>query len=238
MKTQEVEKHPAHFLTVRWFLIIVGISLSYAILRYNVFAGVTWSHLPLFINNKAISLAAVIFIGASYLIGKFGTCLPFHPGNLKILIEFSGLAGFSLAALHSLISLLLFTPAYYPKFFFEDESMNLTGELSMLFGVLSLWCLTVTAIHSMPYMSKALGAKRWKQGQQMGYACLALAGGHVLVMGLAGWLKPGEWHGFLPPISLLAFIAAVIPLLVKIIGPAPTMNKRSPHSGSSHAKHN
>jgi hypothetical protein len=36
------------------------------------------------------------------------------------------------------------------------------------------------------------------------------AAGHVLVMGLSGWLQPAGWPGGLPPISLLAFIAELI----------------------------
>ena len=52
----------------------------------------------------------------------------------------------------------------------------------------------------------------------MGYLCLALAGGHVLVMGISGWLEPAGWHGRLPPISMLAFFAVAFALLVKMLG--------------------
>ncbi len=61
-----------------------------------------------------------------------------------------------------------------------------------------------------------------------GVLLLALAAGHVLVMGLSGWLAPQGWPGFLPPISLVAFIAAVIPLLVKLFlltKPTPTRDR-------------
>jgi hypothetical protein len=36
------------------------------------------------------------------------------------------------------------------------------------------------------------------------------------VMGYSGWLTPGRWHAGLPPVSLVAFAAAMVPLLVKI----------------------
>ena len=52
----------------------------------------------------------------------------------------------------------------------------------------------------------------------MGYFCLVLVGGHVLVMGISGWLSPSTWSGYLPPISLVGFIVAAIPLLVKMLG--------------------
>ena len=125
--------------------------------------------------------------------------------------------GFSLAAIHAFMALLLFSPEYYPKMFEAGGRLNLTGELSMAFGVISLWILSMTAITSLPFMYDAIGADRWKRGQSMGYVCLALAGGHVLVMGLAGWLKPAGWHGFLPPISLVAFIVVLYVLLAKML---------------------
>ena len=115
------------------------------------------------------------------------------------------------------MALLLFTPDYYPKMFEAEGRLNLTGELSLAFGVISLWFLTITAITSVPFIYEAVGVDRWKRGQRMGYICLALAGGHVFVMGIAGWLKPAGWHGYLPPISLLAFILVMIVLLEKLL---------------------
>lgn len=211
--------------TVRWFVLLFGVPLTYAIIRYHVFNQVDWSHFPLFIANKAISLAAVLFIGASYLIGKIVRVYDDEPDKRLVLIKFCGLMGFSLAALHATMAMLLFSPANYAKFFLESGRLNLTGELSMAFGVLSLWCLAITSITSLPYMYDAIGAERWQRGQRMGYLSLALAGGHTLVMGFSGWLEPSSWPGSMPPISMVAFVAAMVPLLVKLLWtatPKPT----------------
>ena len=204
--------------TSRWFLLLFGVPLTYAVVRYHVCKGVAWEHFPLYIFNKAISLAAVFFIAVSYLIGKVIKAHADDPEKRLILIKFCGLMGFSLAAIHAFMALLLFSPAYYPKFFAEGGKMNGLSESSMVFGVLSLWCLSVTAITSLPYMYEAVGAERWQRGQRMGYLCLALAAGHVLVMGWSGWLKPAGWPGSLPPISMVGFAAALVPLLVKLLG--------------------
>lgn len=203
--------------TARWFLLLFGIPLSYAVIRYHVCEGVDWSHFPLFIANKAISLAAVVFIAASYLIGKTLRVYTDDAVRRLVLIKFCGLMGFSLAAIHTFMALLLFSPDYYPKFFHEAGRLNLVGELSMGFGVLSLWFLSLTAVASLPFMSDAIGVERWQRGQRMGYVCLALVAGHVLVMGLSGWFAPHGWPGYLPPISLLGFIVAMAPLLVKLM---------------------
>lgn len=208
--------------TVRWFLLLFGLPLTYAVLRYHVFGGVDWNHFPLFILNKAISLAAVLFVAMSYLIGRSIKVYGGEPGMRLILIKFCGLVGFSLAAIHAFASLLLFSPEYYPKLFNPDGRMNLTGELSMVFGVVSLWCLSVTAITSLPFMYEAVGADRWGRGQRLGYYCLLFAAGHVLVMGFSGWLQLEKWHGYLPPISLVAFTAGMIVLLARFFGRRPT----------------
>ena len=56
--------------TAKWFTVVFGISLIYAIVRYHFAGDVTWRHFPLFIFNKATALACVIFVACSYLIGK------------------------------------------------------------------------------------------------------------------------------------------------------------------------
>jgi hypothetical protein len=38
---------------------------------------------------------------------------------------------------------------------------------------------------------------------------------HLVAFGLKGWLNPTGWSGGMPPISLVAAVAVLIPLLVK-----------------------
>lgn len=204
-------------ITIRWFVVIFGLALTYSICRYHIFNGVGWSHFPLYIFNKATALGAILFISCSYLIGKVIRVYESEKDKKLVLIKFCGLIGFSLAAIHAFVSLLLFSPEYYSKFFLDSGKLNLIGELSMIFGVLSLWCLSITAIASLPFMYNALGVERWQRGQRLGYVTLFLAAGHVLFMGFSSWLKPESWPGHLPPISLVAFIAASFPVLIKLI---------------------
>jgi len=57
-------------VTAKWFYIVFGAALAYSILRYHFSGEVAWTHFPLFILNKVTSLAAVIFVACSYLIGR------------------------------------------------------------------------------------------------------------------------------------------------------------------------
>jgi DMSO/TMAO reductase YedYZ heme-binding membrane subunit len=201
--------------TAKWFFAIFGFSLAYAILRYHLAGDVSWEHFPLFIFNKATSLAAVIFVACSYLIGRV---IHWHDDDRRlrlVVIKFCGLTGFFLAGVHALLSLALLSPAYYAKYFLDDGRLSLQGELAISVGVIALFFLMSPALATLPMMPKAVGGVRWRRGQRLGYVALILVVVHLVVLGWKGWLAPGDWPAWIPPISLVAIVAAVIPLLSK-----------------------
>lgn len=198
-----------------WVLGIWAPCLLYAIVRYNVFSGVAWTHLPLYIVNKSAALAGVILIGLAYAVGKlFGGPAGSEPVRAKA--KFLGLAGFSMITVHVLMSMVLLSQANYAKFYEAAGKFNLTGELTFLCGVLAYGCLLFPAITTLPYMYDALGMDRWLQAQHMGYVTLALACGHTLAMGSKGWIDQSAWPGSMPPITLLGFLFALAALGVKL----------------------
>jgi len=201
--------------TAKWFAVVFGASLAYAIVRYHLAGDVAWRHFPLFILNKATSLAAVMFVASSYLIGKIIRWHDHDKALRLVVIKFCGLVGFFLAAIHALFSLSLLSPAYYAKYFDAGGRLNLPGELALSVGVVGLFFLMSPAITTLPMMPKALGGKRWKRSQRAGYVALLLVVVHLGALGWKGWLEPSGWNGGLPPISLVAVVAAVIPLVVK-----------------------
>ena len=203
-------------VTVWWFAVVFGAALVYSILRYHIAGDVAWAHFPLFILNKATSLAAVVFVACSYLIGRVIPWYNNDPRLKLVVIKFCGLMGFSLAAIHAFFSVCLLTPGYFAKFFDANGRLNLVGELGLAVGVIALWALAIPAITTLPMMPKALGGHRWKRTQRMGYLCLGLVAAHMVVFGWKGWLTPQKWPSGLPPISLLAVTAAAIPILAKL----------------------
>ena len=201
--------------TARWFYVVFGACVAYAVVRYHIAGDVAWRHFPAFILDKATSLAAVFFIGASYLVGKTIRWYD-HDKRLRlVVIKFCGLMGFSLAAIHAVLALSIWTPAYFAKYFDDVGRLNLQGELAMASGVVALFFLSSPAITTLPMMPKALGGQRWKRAQRMGYVALVLVVVHLVALGLKGWLKPGSWPAYMPSISLIAFVAALVPLVVK-----------------------
>lgn len=203
-------------VTMRWFGLVFGAALAYAVVRYHVAGSVSWTHFPLFILNKATSLAAVVFVASSYLVGRVFRWHNHDPVQKLVVIKFCGLMGFSLAAIHAFFSVCLITPAYFAKFFGDDGRLNLEGELGLAVGIVALWALAFPAISTLPMMPKALGGVRWKRSQRMGYLSLVLVSAHMVVFGLKGWISPHEWPWNLPPISLLAAAVAIVPLIDKL----------------------
>src|SRR3989344_2536001 len=104
-------------------LVVIGLSLAYAIVRYNVVRDIPYSNLPLYIYNKAIALAATLLIGISYIMGPLARFWPSFRRHLH-LRKHLGVTGFGVAALHAIISLVILTPAYYPRFFEPKGKMN------------------------------------------------------------------------------------------------------------------
>ena len=210
---------PAHRLwqptTAKWFAVVFGGSLAYAIVRYHLAGDVEWRHFPLFIFNKATSLAAVVFVSCSYLIGKIIRWHDHDKALRLVVIKFCGLMGFFLAGVHAFLSLSLLSPAYYAKYFDETGRLNLQGELAMSVGVIALFFLMAPAILTLPMMPKAVGGQRWKRGQRAGYITLVLVVAHLVVLGWKGWLEPRGWPAWIPPISLVAVLIALVPLVVK-----------------------
>ena len=49
----------------------------------------------------------------------------------------------------------------------------------------------------------------------MGYVALVLVVGHLVALGWKGWVNVSGWTGGMPPISLVALVAALVPLVVK-----------------------
>lgn len=165
---------------------ILFFTTLYAILRYNLFGPVELGHIPVYILNKSISLSAVIamFIAA---------WLSYRQQAQRI--RWWGTAAFHLTALHIILSVTILTEDYFGKFFGES-GMNLTGELTVLTGVLAAYGFIVP---------RSLFRSQASFRAIKGLAYLLVIA-HLIVMGVIGWLKPGDWHGRLPPISLIGFL--------------------------------
>ncbi len=209
---------------IRASLIVYVFVLGYAIVRYNVVRDVSLELIPLFINNKAIALTSVIIIGWSFILGPCARLWPSFFEKRLGLRKPLGLIGFGLAATHALMSLILLSPSYYAKFFLEGGKLNLMGESSMLFGVLSFVVFSVVSVSSFPSVEAKLDTLVWKRVQRLGYLAFFFTLLHVVIMGFSGWLKAESFKYGLASISLLSALVIIIVLLTRIF--VPLLRKR------------
>jgi len=166
----------------------------YTAVRYILFGDVEVTHLPAFLMNKSVAMTAVIFLCFAGLAHRRGD----SDGVARW-----GTAAWCAALLHTLLSLSLLGDAYYPKLFGE-ELMNLSGELTVLFGALAMCCFWLLA---------RLHRERSHLRAMQVLACVCVAA-HLVGMGILGWLNVGGWHSGLPPISLISFLFAVLALVL------------------------
>lgn len=172
-------------------------SLGYAVVRYNVFGGVSYEHVPVFVANKAISVAALVLVGVSRLVAE--------PLRRKRL----GLVGLVSTAIHVVLSLLVLDRAYLPAQFLPDGTLRGVAEGSMLAGAIAtallLWLGWASGSRT-----AAPDARRRSLLPGIGRTALALVAVHTLALGARGWLEPGAWPGRMPPITLLTFAMALV----------------------------
>ena len=192
--------------------IIFGVSLAYAITRYQIFGSVPWKELPFYILNKALSLSAfliLLFALSLKAMQKKGWII-----DISLIDSRASLAksGFLLLIVHVFMSFLLFRSSYYGKFFADDGSLTLYAGLSMLGGVLAfvlLWSIQSDR-------DKHTDVLLFTSPRKFISLLLFLLAIHLFFMGYEGWLKPMAWHGALPPISLVAFVFLLFASIVNL----------------------
>lgn len=197
-------------------LIVIAISTLYAVVRYNLVRSVPFDNFPLYIFNKSIALSATILIGLSFLLGPLARFWPKQFSQHLYLRKYLGVIGFTVAAFHALMSLILLTPAYYPRFFSTDGKLNLIGESSMLFGALAFAIFTIVSVTSLPDMEKNMDQSKWKFIQRLGYLAYTFVLAHVAIMGFRGWFRAESWQYGLVSISLISSLFIIFVLLMRL----------------------
>lgn len=154
----------------------------------------------------------------------FGNTLRNKPTWLHRFLELRkhmGIMSLWFLVIHILMSMILFNPGYYSKFFLTKDGaskMNSIGENSFLFATLSTGLYLILGICSLPSVGTEMTSKQW----QLVYgplAWIALAFGtiHVLIMGVKGWNDQEGWPGNLPPITLTSTMVPLAVLFLKLL---------------------
>ena len=165
---------------------ILAVTLLYAIARYNLLKGVAWSHLPLFVLNKAIAWSAVLFfmMGAWRSLRSGGEQA--SAARLRV--------GARFVLVHIVISLTLVGTTAYPDHYGIDGRFTLRTEAALLAGI----------------VAAALVGAQMRPGAIALFTAVTAV--HTALLGGASWFLPEKWPGGMPPITLLSCTACLAAL--------------------------
>jgi hypothetical protein len=197
---------------------VLILSISYAVLRYHLAGPVPWKDFPFFILNKGLSLAAFVLIACNFGFGPLRNIGVPVPDSWLAARKAVGMTGFLLVLIHALMSFLLFKPAVYANFFAADGTLTLLAGLSMLAGVLAFVVLWAYNLSFQTFLREDKAFISFITSRRFLLVAFILGGAHLLFMGYEGWMKPGRWHGGLPPISLVAFAVFAMAYIVNLFG--------------------
>lgn len=199
-------------------IVITFVSVSYAIIRYNIIGDVAWKDLPFFILNKGIAFSSLVLLTINFSLG------PLQHMGIKISDNWlksrrsMGIAGFLFALIHVFMSLSILNPKYYSVFFVEEGTLSLRGGLSLLGGILSfifLWIYNISFKRGLKQDERLI--KLITSRKYLVYGML-LTGIHLFFMGYTGWTTVDKWQGGLPPISLISFVTFFVGFIINLLG--------------------
>jgi hypothetical protein len=199
-------------------VIILSISLGYAVLRYHIMGNVPWKDLPFFIMNKGLALSAIILLTLNFSLGPLHILIAKIPDGWLNARKTIGMTGFLLVLLHVIMSSISFNPTIYGKFFEPDGSMTLLAGLSMLGGVLSFVVLWGYNLSFQTQLRKDKAFIQLITSRKFLLTAMLLTAAHLFFMGYKGWLDPSGWLGGMPPISLIGFVIFVFGYIINLVG--------------------
>ncbi|MCX7863137.1 MAG: hypothetical protein N2449_09110 [Bacteroidales bacterium] len=170
--------------------LIFLLTFLYAFLRYINFGDVELKDVPTIIINKAVAFTLVIWM--FFLLWSWKNL---YTEKLKMQLNILQ----SLIFIHIFLSIVLLSQQKLPKFL-ENAQLTLWANFTVLTGTitLSLFFFFVKNLSRVNFLLFSIFLKL-----------------HLFFMGYKGWLRPENWNGSMPPITLLCFcILLIIDMLV------------------------
>jgi len=198
--------------------VVILFSIGYAIVRYHIAGQVLWKDFPFFILNKGISLAAFILVTFNFAFGPLNNLGVKIPNGWLGARKAMGMTGFLLVLIHALMSLMLFSPDVYGKFFEADGTLTMFAGISMLGGVLAFVVLWGYNLSFQTHLREDKAFIQFITSRTFLIWAMLLGGVHLVFMGYEGWMNPSGWQGGIPPVSLVAISFFAVGYLANLLG--------------------
>jgi hypothetical protein len=198
-----------------WIIALYVASLIYSVVRYVVFAPKNLEHIPVFVANKGISMAAAICFGLGFL----QTLRSLRGANPSPDAGAWFRAGVFGAIWHVPMSLAILRPAYFKEFFVAlpadatpaavaaGPRMSFEGELVFFFGGLTAGLIFLLLRPNWTPLT------RWR----LSIAAMLMLLAHTLSMGYCRGLNINASHAYLPPMWLLSSLAIAAGVVILLL---------------------
>lgn len=193
-------------------------SIGYAVLRYHVVGPVPWKDLPFYTLNKGIALSAFILLTFNFSFGPMNNLGIKVPDGLLNSRRILGMTGFLMVLIHVLMSYMIFNPAVFGKFFYDNGTLTLMAGLSMLGGIIAFVILWAYNLSFQTHLREDIKFIQFITSRNFLLTAGLFSLIHLFFMGYTGWLKPNTWPGGLPPITLVGFVFFVVSYIINLMG--------------------
>lgn len=165
----------------------------------------------------SIALTGLTMIAASYLMGPLARLWPVKWAKYRYLRKQFGLIGLIFVGLHMLLALMVFTPAYFPKFFSETGKLSDIGQISAFAAVLGFVIFIIIAITSLPSVAEKMTGQNWLIVQRSGLIAVVLSVLHFIVFKWRGWFNWDNWNNNIPPGTFVVTVFILLVFLIRVI---------------------
>jgi len=193
------------------------------------YEGYKW---PTVTQNKIVSCVSVSLFALSVMPGtiarlikswKNDSLYALHPSILWALSirKHLGLLGLYFLFVHAVMSLINFGPGNYYWFAYDSTdslSMNLTGEVSMMFAVYSTSLFIIVGLASLPSVGEAMNKAQWAFifGPVV-WLALAMGHAHYCVIYFRAIMGTREMYGGIPHATLLGSLLPWFAFFLKFL---------------------
>jgi hypothetical protein len=198
-------------------VLLYAVAMVYATVRYVVFAPANLEHLPVFVLNKGMAMAAAFCFALAFW--RQWRQQRGSPEGIEPAMWFR--AGIFGVFAHVPMSLAILHPGYFKEFFAGDR-LSFNGEAVFLFGALATGGIYLLSRTSWTAL------QRW----WLSLATIAVLFSHTLCMGIARGLNINQSHAYLPPMWLLSLVGITLGAGFLLLSPPRRLTASTPEEGT------
>ncbi len=207
--------------------VILIIAVIYSLIHYYTNSIKIEEGHFLYFLDKGLASVAVVSISLSYIIGNLNKLKNKKISKLLASIKYFGIVGFLAAAVHASISLAVMDNEKYPYLYQSDGIFNFYGEMTLLFGVLTIALLMMPAMTSIPEVRNAMNKQTWLRYQRIGYLGLISSLFHIYFVEFIHIEAFTKFTDYIVPLAFFLWFMVMLALSLKLLTLLKSLKKET-----------